>query len=177
MDTDVCLLKNTNWRELFAFIGHMKTISTLLANNLRKPLLLLVNVLIMAKDDSSTAKAQKRRWGAPTHLSSQEPQLEPFSAFSLSRASTPVTVQNANIQWWLQQTLRNDRMKRKSDVCRVRQQMQRQVGKEDAEKNKHAYLRVTLSLGFLMCFEAVMSRVLVSVNPADVLPCCSGRDC
>lgn len=55
--------------------------------------------------------------------------------------------------------------------------MQRQVRKEDAEKNKRAYLRVTLSLGFLMCFEAIMSRVLVSVNPADVLPCCSGRDC
>lgn len=57
-------------------------------------------------------------------------------------------------------------MKRKSDVCRVRHQMQRQVGKEDAEKNKRAYLRVTLSLGFLMCFEAIMSRVSVSVNPA-----------
>lgn len=55
--------------------------------------------------------------------------------------------------------------------------MQRQVGKEVAEKNKRAYFRVTLSLGFLMCFEAIMSRVLVSVNPADVLPGCSGRDC
>lgn len=48
---------------------------------------------------------------------------------------------------------------------------------EDAEKNKHAHLRVTLSLGFLMCFEAVMSKVSVSVNPVDVLPCCSGRNC
>lgn len=48
---------------------------------------------------------------------------------------------------------------------------------EDAEKNKRAHLRVTLSLGFLMCFEAITSRVVVSVNPADVLPCCSGRDC
>lgn len=38
-------------------------------------------------------------------------------------------------------------------------EMQGQVGKEDAEKNKHAYLRVTLSLGSLMCFEAIMSRV------------------
>lgn len=55
-------------------------------------------------------------------------------------------------------------------------EMQWQVGKEDAEKNKRAYLRVTLSLGFLMSFEAIMSRVSVSVNPADVLPCCSSRD-
>lgn len=51
---------------IFAFIGHMKTISTLLVNNLKKPLLLLVNLLIMAKDDSSTAKAQRRCWWAPT---------------------------------------------------------------------------------------------------------------
>lgn len=56
-------------------------------------------------------------------------------------------------------------------------EMQWQVGKEDTEKNKGAYLRVTLSLGFLMCFEAIMSRVSVSVTPADVLPCCSSRDC
>lgn len=55
--------------------------------------------------------------------------------------------------------------------------MQRQVWKKDAEKNRRAHLRVTLSLGFLMCFEAVMSRVSVSVNPVDVLPCCSSRDC
>lgn len=44
-------------------------------------------------------------------------------------------------------------------------EMQRQVWKKDAEKNRRAHLRVTLSLGFLMCFEAVTSRVSVSVNP------------
>lgn len=96
-------------RTIFAFIGHMKIISTLLVKNL----------LIMAKNDSSTAKAQKRCWW-DTHLSIQETQLERFSAFLLSRASTPVTVQNANIQWWFQQMC-NDRMKcKRSDVCRVR---------------------------------------------------------
>lgn len=96
-------------RTIFAFIGHMKIISTLLVKNL----------LIMAKNDSSTAKAQKRCWW-DTHLSIQETQLEHFSAFLLSRASTPVTVQNANIQWWFQQMC-NDRMKcKRSDVCRVR---------------------------------------------------------
>lgn len=54
---------------------------------------------------------------------------------------------------------------------------QRQVWKKDAEKNKCTHLRVTLSLGFLMCFEAVMSKVSVSVNPVDDLPCCSSRNC
>lgn len=32
-------------------------------------------------------------------------------------------------------------------------EMQRQVWKRDAENNKRAHLRVTLSLGFLMSFE------------------------
>lgn len=55
---------------------------------------------------------------------------------------------------------------------------QRQVCKRDAENNKHAHLWVTLSLGFLMSFEeAVKSRVSVSVNLVDDLPCCSSPNC
>lgn len=55
---------------------------------------------------------------------------------------------------------------------------QRQVWKRDAENNKRAHLRVMLSLGFLMSFEeAVKSRVSVSVNLVDVLPCCSSPNC
>lgn len=51
---------------------YKNTISTLLVNNPTEPWLLLVKLLTMAKDDSSTASAQKMLMNRP-HLSIRRP--------------------------------------------------------------------------------------------------------
>lgn len=72
------------------------TISTLLVNNPKKPLLFLVNLLFMATGLQLNAKAQKNCWCHAHQGISQDPVM-PQCFPHLSRAIIPVTVQNANI--------------------------------------------------------------------------------
>lgn len=92
-----CLPKHTNRTEkAFAFPWPHEAHLHTTGQHLKKPSLLLVNLLTMAVDQSSTSKAQKKCWQYINPSVSQDPITTFNQCFPyLSRAITPVIVQNA----------------------------------------------------------------------------------
>lgn len=154
-----CLPNDTSCKEKPSlFLGHMKIVSPhYWLTTPRNPASLKSIRSLWLRDHSPTPKAQKKRWQGIDPSISQEPTTT-FQCFPyLSRAIIPVIVQNANIPMLFHQVSHNDSMKpkRNGSVHSEAFEMQRQVWRKDAERDKCAHKDYTIFGFFLTYFEAV----------------------